>query len=274
MPGQTKYFISNTNGFFVNWYSDITGVESHGQALKASGNSGDDAVYVGQGTKVDATGLTSTGGNDSIYLTGTFNNYEQTLDGNTYTFKRTVNINGTGYQEEVSFTASNGDRVYFADGFFKIDITGNDGLSNAGVFQKIKSTDIDSSSSTPTDPLTSQPAIDKGGATKVFISDNNGEHITPGVKGSVFKISGNSGNDTVYVAKGTKVDATGLTSTGGSDSIYLTGTFNNYEQTLDGNTYTFKRTVTIGGTDYQEEVSFTASNGDRVYFADGFLRLI
>ncbi|WP_369178905.1 beta strand repeat-containing protein [Candidatus Thiodubiliella endoseptemdiera] len=273
MPGQTKYFISNTNGFFVNWYSDITGLESHGQALKVSGNSGDDAVYVGQGTKVDATGLTSTGGNDSIYLTGTFNNYEQTLDGNTYTFKRTVTINDTEYQEEVSFTASNGDRVYFANGFFKIDIAGNDGLSNAGVFQKIKSTDINSSSSTPTDPLTSQPAIDKGGATKVFISDNNGEHITPGVKGSVFKISGNSGNDTVYVAKGTKVDATGLTSTGGNDVVYLTGTFNNYEQTLDGITYTFKRTVTIGDTDYQEEVSFTASNGDRVYFADGFVKI-
>ncbi len=273
MPGQTKYFISNTNGFFVNWYSDITGVESHGQALKVSGNSGDDAVYVGQGTKVDATGLTSTGGNDSIYLTGTFNNYEQTLDGNTYTFKRTVTINDTEYQEEVSFTASNGDKVYFANGFFKIDIAGNDGLSNAGVFQKIKSTDIDSSSSTPTDPLTSQPAIDKGGATKVFISDNNGEHITPGVKGSVFKISGNSGNDTVYVAQGTKVDATGLTSTGGNDVVYLTGTFNNYEQTLDGITYTFKRTVNINSTDYQEEVSFTASNGDRVYFANGFVKI-
>ncbi|WP_369178235.1 beta strand repeat-containing protein [Candidatus Thiodubiliella endoseptemdiera] len=273
MPGQTKYFISNTNGFFVNWYSDITGLESHGQALKVSGNSGDDAVYVGQGTKVDATGLTSTGGNDSIYLTGTFNNYEQTLDGNTYTFKRTVTINDTEYQEEVSFTASNGDKVYFANGFFKIDIAGNDGLSNAGVFQKIKSTDIDSSSSTPTDPLTSQPAIDKGGATKVFISDNNGEHITPGVKGSVFKISGNSGNDTVYVAQGTKVDATGLTSTGGNDVVYLTGTFNNYEQTLDGITYTFKRTVNINSTDYQEEVSFTASNGDRVYFADGFVKI-
>uniref|UniRef100_UPI0034DE4E38 FG-GAP-like repeat-containing protein n=1 Tax=Candidatus Thiodubiliella endoseptemdiera TaxID=2738886 RepID=UPI0034DE4E38 len=279
MPGQTKYFISNTNGFFVNWYSDITGLESHGQALKASGNSGDDAVYVGQGTKVDATGLTSTGGNDSIYLTGTFNNYEQTLDGNTYTFKRTVTIGGTDYQEEVSFTASNGDRVYFANGFFKIDITGNDGLLNAGVFQKIKSTDIDSSSSTPTDPLTTQPAIDKGtasevGATKVFISDNNGEHITPGVKGSVFKISGNSGNDTVYVAKGTKVDATGLTSTGGNDVVYLTGTFSEYtKQTVVDSTYTFERMVNIGGTDYQEEVSFTASNGDRVYFADGFVKI-
>ncbi len=35
MPGQTKYFISNTNGFFVNWYSDITGLESHGQAFFA-----------------------------------------------------------------------------------------------------------------------------------------------------------------------------------------------------------------------------------------------
>ncbi len=279
MPGQTKYFISNTNGFFVNWYSDITGVESHGQALKASGNSGDDAVYVGQGTKVDATGLTSTGGNDSIYLTGTFNNYEQTLDGNTYTFKRTVTIGGTDYQEEVSFTASNGDRVYFANGFFKIDITGNDGLLNAGVFQKIKFADIDSSSITPTDPLTTQPAIDKGtasevGATKVFISDNNGEHITPGVKGSVFKISGNSGNDTVYVAKGTKVDATGLTSTGGNDVVYLTGTFSEYtKQTVVDSTYTFERMVNIGGTDYQEEVSFTASNGDRVYFADGFVKI-
>ncbi|NYT27368.1 MAG: VCBS repeat-containing protein [Candidatus Thiodubiliella endoseptemdiera] len=279
MPGQTKYFISNTNGFFVNWYSDITGLESHGQALKASGNSGDDAVYVGQGTKVDATGLTSTGGNDSIYLTGTFNNYEQTLDGNTYTFKRTVTIGGTDYQEEVSFTASNGDRVYFANGFFKIDITGNDGLLNAGVFQKIKFADIDSSSITPTDPLTTQPAIDKGtasevGATKVFISDNNGEHITPGVKGSVFKISGNSGNDTVYVAKGTKVDATGLTSTGGNDVVYLTGTFSEYtKQTVVDSTYTFERMVNIGGTDYQEEVSFAASNGDRVYFADGFVKI-
>ncbi|WP_369177728.1 FG-GAP-like repeat-containing protein [Candidatus Thiodubiliella endoseptemdiera] len=149
MPGQTKYFISNTNGFFVNWYSDITGLESHGQALKASGNSGDDAVYVGQGTKVDATGLTSTGGNDSIYLTGTFNNYEQTLDGNTYTFKRTVNINGTEYQEEVSFTASNGDRVYFANGFVKIDISGTDGLLGSNGFKKITSSDIDNSESTP-----------------------------------------------------------------------------------------------------------------------------
>uniref|UniRef100_UPI0034DE0F9C FG-GAP-like repeat-containing protein n=1 Tax=Candidatus Thiodubiliella endoseptemdiera TaxID=2738886 RepID=UPI0034DE0F9C len=174
MPGQTKYFISNTNGFFVNWYSDITGVESHGQALKASGNSGDDAVYVGQGTKVDATGLTSTGGNDSIYLTGTFNNYEQTLDGNTYTFKRTVNINGTGYQEEVSFTASNGDRVYFANGFVKIDITGNDGLLNlnTGAFKRIESTDIDNSESTPGLGIGLRITDDKSNIVK------NGEDIT------------------------------------------------------------------------------------------------
>ncbi len=185
MPGQTKYFISNTNGFFVNWYSDITGVESHGQALKASGNGGDDAVYVGQGTKVDATGLTSTGGSDSIYLTGTFNDYAQTLDGSTYTFKRTVTIGGTDYQEEVSFTASDGDKVYFANGFVKIDITGTDGLLGTNGFKRIASTDVNPSSKTLADPLTSQPAIDKGtasevGATKVFISDNDGEHIIVG----------------------------------------------------------------------------------------------
>ncbi|WP_369178915.1 FG-GAP-like repeat-containing protein [Candidatus Thiodubiliella endoseptemdiera] len=211
MPGQTKYFISNTNGFFVNWYSDITGVESHGQALKASGNSGDDAVYVGQGTKVDATGLTSTGGNDSIYLTGTFNNYEQTLDGNTYTFKRTVNINGTGYQEEVSFTASNGDRVYFADGFVKIDITGNDGLLNlnTGAFKRIESTDIDNSESTPGLGIGLSITDDKSDTAKVgevitytFTFDEavtdfdiNDITVTGGTKGTFTSVNG---SESVY----------------------------------------------------------------------------
>ncbi|WP_369178911.1 beta strand repeat-containing protein [Candidatus Thiodubiliella endoseptemdiera] len=211
MPGQTKYFISNTNGFFVNWYSDITGLESHGQALKASGNSGDDAVYVGQGTKVDATGLTSTGGNDSIYLTGTFNNYEQTLDGNTYTFKRTVNINGTEYQEEVSFTASNGDRVYFADGFVKIDITGNDGLLNlnTGAFKRIESTDIDNSESTPGLGIGLSITDDKSDTAKVgevitytFTFDEavtdfdiNDITVTGGTKGTFASVNG---SESVY----------------------------------------------------------------------------
>uniref|UniRef100_UPI0034DFBD61 FG-GAP-like repeat-containing protein n=1 Tax=Candidatus Thiodubiliella endoseptemdiera TaxID=2738886 RepID=UPI0034DFBD61 len=211
MPGQTKYFISNTNGFFVNWYSDITGLESHGQALKASGNGGDDAVYVGQGTKVDATGLTSTGGNDSIYLTGTFNNYEQTLDGNTYTFKRTVNINGAEYQEEVSFTASNGDRVYFADGFVKIDITGNDGLLNlnTGAFKRIESTDIDNSESTPGLGIDLSITDDKSDTAKVgevitytFTFDEavtdfdiNDITVTGGTKGTFTSVNG---SESVY----------------------------------------------------------------------------
>ncbi len=211
MPGQTKYFISNTNGFFVNWYSDITGLESHGQALKASGNSGDDAVYVGQGTKVDATGLTSTGGNDSIYLTGTFNNYEQTLDGNTYTFKRTVNINGTEYQEEVSFTASNGDKVYFANGFVKIDITGNDGLLNlnTGAFKRIESTDIDNSESTPGLGIGLSITDDKSDTAKVgevitytFTFDEavtdfdiNDITVTGGTKGTFTSVNG---SESVY----------------------------------------------------------------------------
>uniref|UniRef100_UPI0034DF6D21 FG-GAP-like repeat-containing protein n=1 Tax=Candidatus Thiodubiliella endoseptemdiera TaxID=2738886 RepID=UPI0034DF6D21 len=211
MPGQTKYFISNTNGFFVNWYSDITGLESHGQALKASGNSGDDAVYVGQGTKVDATGLTSTGGNDSIYLTGTFNNYEQTLDGNTYTFKRTVNINGTEYQEEVSFIASNGDKVYFANGFVKIDITGNDGLLNlnTGAFKRIESTDIDNSESTPGLGIGLRITDDKSDTAKVgevitytFTFDEavtdfdiNDITVTGGTKGTFAPVDG---SESVY----------------------------------------------------------------------------
>ncbi|NYT26809.1 MAG: hypothetical protein H0A76_02135 [Candidatus Thiodubiliella endoseptemdiera] len=60
----------------------------------------------------------------------------------------------------------------------------------------------------------------------------------------------------------------------GSDSNYFNRHFNNYEQTLDGNTYTFKRTVNINGTEYQEEVSSQPLMATRFILQMVLLRLI
>ena len=85
MTNPTKYFVSNSNGVFINWYSDALGLSNAGQSILATGSTGDDSIYVGAGTVVDARGLTSSIGNDSIYLTGDFSNYTQTNNGPTYT---------------------------------------------------------------------------------------------------------------------------------------------------------------------------------------------
>ena len=64
MSSPTKYFISNASGFFINWYSNALSLETLGQTLQAAGGVGSDKVFVGEGTVVDATGLTSTVGGD------------------------------------------------------------------------------------------------------------------------------------------------------------------------------------------------------------------
>lgn len=253
----SRYFITDSTGIFINWYSRLLGLETDGQELVLSGNSGADSVYVGERTQVDATVLL--GGDDNIYLTGNFADYTQSIEGNQYTFSRDID----GFTESVTFVSNFGenDRLYFADGSVNI---GFDNLFDSGAFRPIVGTELDSQV-TPAFPLDSIPAQSTGSATRVFVTDPTGEVIAAGIKGSVFQVSGNSGIDKVVVGEGTQVDATVLL--GGRDEIYLSGNFADYTQSVNGNEYTFSRTID-GNT---ESVKFVVnfSQSDVIYFADG-----
>lgn len=262
----TNYFISNADGFFINWYSRFLGLETLGQSLIASGGVGDDSVYVGPGTIVDASSLTSTLGNDNVYLTGRFSAYTQSNIGPRYTLTRDIVVNGQTFTESVTFVASDGDRLFFADGFIPI------GVSDLPSFPALTADLLNASASTPPDPLAeSIPEVVGEGDTRIFISDATGEHIAGGVRGSVFSIAGGVGDDTVFVAAGSFVDASALTSTLGNDSIYLTGNFADYTQSNVGPRYTLSRDIEINGETFTETIIFVVSTGDRVFFGDGFL---
>ena len=226
MTNPTKYFISNTNGVFINWYSNILGLETQGQSLEIVGANNDDAIYVGAGTVVDATGLTASGGNDIVYLTGELGDYSQTIDNTSYTLSREVSIDQADgsqetFTETVTFSVSDGDKVVFTNGAIDIGFTALDG------FPELSDSMLDANETTPTNPLSIEvPGVADGGTTKVFIEDSTGENIAAGIRGSVIRVTGSSGDDTVTVGLGTQVDATGLTSSGGNDYIYLQGTFN------------------------------------------------
>ncbi len=258
----TKYFISDTNGLFINWYSNIIDLETDGQYLELRGNSGADEIFVGEGTQVDATvlGLSA----DAMYLTGNFGDYTQSGGdaSNEYTFSRSIG----GNTESITFASVFGeqDMLYFADG--NLDV-GFNNLFDMGTssFKPINSAML-SGSGTP-EPL-SVP-VQESGTTKVYVTDTSGENIPSFYRGSVLSVRGNSGVDTVYVSEGTQVDATVLGLS--ADAMYLTGNFGDYTKSGGGasNEYTFSRS--IGGN--TESITFASVFGeqDLLYFADGNL---
>jgi len=254
----SRYFITDPTGVFINWYSEFLGLETDGQKLVLAGHASVDSVYVGAKTQVDARTLL--GGDDNIYLTGNFTDYTQSVSGNEYTFSREID----GFTESVVFVSAFGenDRLCFADGSVNV---GFDSLFTNGIFREIIGSELDSGQITPSFPLDSIPTQTATGATRVFITDPTGEVIAAGIKGSVYKVAGHSGIDKIIVGDGTQVDATALL--GGRDEIYLSGNFSEYQQSVNGNIYTFSRTVAGDAESVTFAVDFVQS--DVVYFADG-----
>jgi len=254
----TRYFITDSNGIFINWYSRLLGLETVNQQLLLSGNSGVDSVYVGAGTQVDATVLSS--GDDNIYLTGNFADYTQSIVGNQFTFSRVID----GFTESVSFVSAFGenDRLFFADGSVN---TGFDNLFETSAFRRIVVGDLDGGEVTPGFPGLNIPVQSAANATRVFITDPAGETVAAGIRGSIFIVAGNSGIDKVLVGEGTQVNATVLGA--GRDEIYLQGNFADYTQSVNNNEYLFTREIRGNTESLQFVVDF--AQADVVFFADG-----
>ena len=83
-----------------------------GVTINISGTAGVDTVYVGEGSKVDATGLGPS--QDLIYLRGNWADYKKSLVGKILTLSRTVG----GFTESVKLLATGGesDKLIFKDG--------------------------------------------------------------------------------------------------------------------------------------------------------------
>jgi len=115
--GETKVFIADANG------SKITPFKP-GAVVEVQGNAGDDIVYVGNGTVVDATALNS--GVNVVYLEGRFGDYDIVSNAGVYTLTGARN----GRSEEVSVKYSYSDKtgeapeletqLYFYDGHISL----------------------------------------------------------------------------------------------------------------------------------------------------------
>ena len=221
MATNAKYLITTSTGSYIDWsYAKIPGFSIQNKTAAIVGGVGNDAVYVGAGSSVD---FTDTGaGNDSLYLTGSFSDYTQSVNAamGVYTFTRTGPGAGS---EQIVFKASNGnDAVYFADGHVNLNFTaqqpGGTRLYDAGTstYRQLSAGDVVAGGTTAY-PLNALPAPGPQ-AIDLSITDTTGLDVPllP-VAGQSMVIHGGTGADRVYVKAGTAVD---FTDTGaGNDTL-------------------------------------------------------
>ena len=258
----TKYYISESNGMFLQLSTAISELELPGQSFYVEGNRGPETLYVGNGIAIDASVLGS--GANKIMLEGAFDDYSilYTDDGK-YTFFGKGDA-GHGRTESVIVSAStvNGSAIYFSDGY--LSLYDEDLVNTSGDFIKpIGLTGTTSSTAT----FSFEDVSAQGSSpTKVYIFENTGGVITPFMPGSGVVIQGNQGIDKVYVGEGTVVDASTLGS--GADQVYLQGDFADYKnECTDDGVYTF--TGIRNGHDEILKVSASTVQGKKLFFADG-----
>jgi len=113
--------------------------------------------------------------------------------------------------------------------------------------------------------------------TKYFITDTTSyfivwqSNITSLPINTSLLVTGESGDDSVYVDAYTTVDASQLSI--GANKIYLTGNFDDYTQSHISQIYTLIRKGTSESDANLEKIIFKLFDGDKLYFADGFLKL-
>ena len=272
MARAISYSVFSSNGSYLRWSDDPSiGFTIHEYQMSITGGGGVDRLYVGAGTKVDAGALFASANTDELYLSGNFSDYTQTIStGGVYTF--TGVAGGSHANEVVSFSMnSNGDKLVFANGH--ITVKSSDYLTVAGSYSSILAGSL--TLVAQTDPTIGAQAGNK--PAKVFVFDAGGINIPQlPIVNEAIAVSGGGGVDKFYVRKGTNADATGLFASAGIDTLYLTGKFTDYTQTVSASgVYTFTRNFTAAAdVGLSEVVSFSMnSSGDKLVFADGGVTL-
>lgn len=242
----------------------------------------DPATYDGSSFTIVGDTLTllnnTVAGHDTVYLTGNFADYTQTVNAATgvYTFTRgteVINISATTF-------ANRADIIYFNDGHITLrtDVSYGTGgnLLQGGVYREIQAADIAHTTGTrdissgAEAVLGASTTANVGGATTIVVNDASGVDLAPTLSGQKIVVKGGAGVERVFVTENTGVDFRGAGS--GNDVAYLTGNLADYTQTISGATYTFTR------KDNPNEYlivtgSSSNTNSDYVYFADGSLKM-
>ncbi len=182
----TKVYIFDPNGL------DVPPAAVEGESMVVVGGSGADRVYVKAATSMDFTNMG--GGNDSLYLTGNFADYDKSVDlyEGTYTFTR--NNLAIGKTEVVKFkSTSDHDILYFADGHVDLsfDSTQPSGTAlmdpDKGEFRQIVEADLLSGGT----PGLDDPVSGALSTLSTAAQSNSASESSPGVE--VYAAAGVSG---------------------------------------------------------------------------------
>jgi VCBS repeat-containing protein len=296
LASPTRYFIRERDGIFLELESAFGELPIADQDYAVFGGQGADEIYVGGGATIDATDL-GTGAN-KIYLQGAFADYDVRLvDPDTGAFfvvgkadagrseivKVVASANTFDFPEYniFNYDPSQENQIYFADGHVALSYQGL-AANNDNVYRALTADDI-TGTATQAFPISVPTQSDS--ATRVFIRDSDGAHITSFKSGAHAQIFGAAGADTILVGNGTTIDARDLGI--GSNKIYFEGAFNEYTVTLqDADTGQY---LITGNNDRSEAVtvvasantfdmplaglSYNAAEENQVYFADGHIAL-
>lgn len=261
----SKYFVLNSSGTSQNFLDfDLSyaggSISTVGESIVYNGTSAVDGLFVRPGMTYD---LTNTAGNvDKIYLTGSLADYQTQINSNgNLVLTRIV----SGLTESITLTPGtqfNYDSLVFANGKVATNELA-DAITN---HTALPVPDTTESSLNPQVPAPLNASIQAWSTNPASVGQK-GETFASTKPGISLVVNGGNGVDTVYVADGEVVDATGL---GGSlDKVYMRGTWESYTKTaLANGNLEFKRLI----NGVEEKVTVTGGNefsNDQLIFVNG-----
>ncbi len=260
MATTSKYFVINPTSGTTSDYLDFDlnygggTISTVGADIVYNGTASVDGIYVRPGMTYDLTN--TSGGIDKIYFGGNLSDYVKSFNSGNMILQRTVN----SQLEKITLNQGNSlssDDLIFLDGKVSANALYISGAT-------LPPLDTSENSIAPAIPSPLNATIQAWSTNPAGVGQK-GETFASSKPGISLILNGGSGVDTVYVADGEMVDATGLA--GSIDKVYFRGTWESYTKTALAN-----GNLQFVGLANGEKVTVTAGNGfsfDQLIFANG-----